>query len=110
MEAQQLCRNYLTIIDSMPQPVTWTVISVDRHVLVVDARDEATTMIMEAVAERFGEIIAMESIPSQRRNAGPLLGCLIRIGDGDADEIAGRVRAVYWTATVAEQPEGGEPF
>ena len=59
-QSQKLCRNYLYVIDAMPQSVPWIVIAVARHFLVADSRDEAATMIMEAITERFGEIIAMD--------------------------------------------------
>ncbi|TWT73296.1 hypothetical protein [Allorhodopirellula solitaria] len=110
MDERQLCRNYIQLIDSMPQPVPWIVIAVGTDILVVDAREEATTMIMEAVAERFGEILATESIPSRRRDAGSLLGCLIRIDSGDVDDMAGEVRAAFWLATEPEQGGDKQPF
>lgn len=107
--AKTLCRNYLTIIDSVPQPIPWLAIAVDDCVFIVDARDEATSIIMEAVAGRFGDIVATESIPSHRADAGPLLGCLIH-ATCNADEAAGKVRAAYWLATEPDQDGDNQPF
>lgn len=66
MDAKQLCRNYLQIIDSMPQPVPWIVILVGGCILIVDVRDEAKARIMEAIAQRFGDIVAVAPIPSRQ--------------------------------------------
>lgn len=97
---QSLCRNYLGIVDQTPHSnsMPWMVIHVGGYVLIVDYRDECSTPAMEAVAERFGEIVATDSIPS-RKDAGSLFGCLIQIEGGDIDEIAGMVRDAYATAT-----------
>lgn len=104
-----LCRNYLRLIDAVPSEVAWNVVALHRHVLVADSRDEATTVIMEAIASQFGTIVTTQSLPSRRRNHGPLLGCLLSVSC-DADEIEGRLRAAYWQATEPCGNGGNQPF
>lgn len=108
MNAKQLCRNYLTIVDQTPrsESLTWLVIHVGGYVLIVDSREECSSSTMEDVAERFGVVADTDSIPSLRDNAGPLLGCLIQIDGGDVDEITEKVRAAYAIATEGEHREG----
>ncbi|MEM9587717.1 MAG: hypothetical protein AAGA03_10600 [Planctomycetota bacterium] len=110
MNDEALCRSLLRLADAIPSTVTWHVIDLAdcRTLLVVDRRDEATTMIMEAIAGRFGSVIAMESIPSSR-DAGPLLGCLIRV-PGAADEAAERLRGAYAVGTAEGGKEIEGPF
>lgn len=93
-----VCRNYLRLIDAIPSEVEWNVVAIHLHVLVADSREDATSVIMEAVACQFGTVVAVESIPSQRRGRGPLLGCLISV-PGKACDVEGRLRAAYWQAT-----------
>lgn len=111
MDRKTLCRSLLNVADSIPSSVPWGVVELadDRHVFLHDGRDESTSMIAEAIAGRFGEVVAVESIPSGRTNGGPLLGCLIDVGS-NADDAAGRLRAAYWSATepATESDEG--PF
>ncbi|MCM2372694.1 hypothetical protein [Aporhodopirellula aestuarii] len=109
MDVTSLCRNYLRIFDAIPSDIPWGVIALERHVMVVDSREESTSVIMEAVASRFGTIIATESIASQRCDSGPLLGCLLHVA-GDADDVEGRLRAAYWQATEPCGDRENPPF
>ncbi|EMI40683.1 hypothetical protein [Rhodopirellula sp. SWK7] len=109
MDVTTLCRNYLRIFDAIPSDIPWGVVALERHVIVADARDESTSMIMEAVASRFGEVIATESLESLRCDGGPLLGCLLTVS-GDADDVAGRLRAAYWQATEPCGNDENQPF
>lgn len=111
MNSRDLCRSLLALADSIPSGVPWGVtdVSQDGLVFVHDARDESTTIIMEAVAGRFGEVVAVESIPSVRIGYGPLLGCLVRV-DGDASEMAGILRGAYAIATTEADPDSTGPF
>ncbi|MFG0253657.1 MAG: hypothetical protein ACF787_00945 [Rhodopirellula sp. JB053] len=109
MDATALCRNYLRVFDAIPTEVPWSVVALERQVMVVDARDESTSVIMEAVASRFGEILATESVTSARCDGGPLLGCLLNVA-GNADDAAGRLRAAYWQATEPASNGENQPF
>lgn len=110
MNPEILCRRLLRVVDSIPSTAPWGAVEWgDDCVFIHDRRDESTTMIMESVAGRFGEVVAVESVPSDRADAGPLLGCLVNVASG-ADEIAGKLRAAYWTATEPNRDEGSDPF
>jgi hypothetical protein len=112
MDDKILCRSLLRVADSIPSSSQWGVVELadDRHVFVHDRREESTSMIMEAVVSRFGNIVAVESIPSARKDHGPLLGCLVNVGSG-ADDAAGQLRAAYWSATTPTGDENSEgPF
>ena len=100
MDTKTLCRSLLNVADSIPSSLPWGVVELadDQHVFLHDGREEASTMIVEGVAGQFGEIMATESIASGLKDKGSLLGCLIRV-DGNADEVAGKLRAAYWMAT-----------
>jgi hypothetical protein len=112
MDDKTLCRSLLRVVDSIPSSVEWGVAELadDRHIFVYDARDESTSLVLEAIAGRFGEVVALESIPSGRKDNGPLLGCLVRV-DGKADEVSGQLRAAYWMATTpTEDGDSTGPF
>ncbi|TWT87999.1 hypothetical protein [Neorhodopirellula pilleata] len=111
MDEKTLCRSLLNVADAIPSSVTWGVVELadDRHVFLYDGRDESTSMIAEAIAGRFGEVVAVESIPSGRKDGGPLLGCLIDVGS-NADDAAGRLRASYAIATTPSSDDDHGPF
>jgi hypothetical protein len=108
--AQKLCRSLLALADSIPSTMPWGVTDIRQGGLVFihDARDESTTMILEAVASGLGSIVAAESAPSVHDERGPILGCLVRV-DGDASDVAGKLRASYALATTTDDDQPG-PF
>ncbi len=106
-----LLRCLLALHASTPTPIAWHVAAIQpaRVVIVLDSRDEASAMIIEAVAGQFGTVLATEST-SETHDGHSLIGCLIR-PPGDIDDTAGRLRAAYAIATEpdADDEETG-PF
>lgn len=110
MTPANLCRSLLRVVDSIPSTIPYGATEIsDILVFVHDRRDEATTPIMEAVAGQFGDVVSVESMPSARGDAGPLLGCLIRVTQ-NADEVAATIRTAYAIATTEENDSDSGPF
>jgi hypothetical protein len=91
-------RDYLRIVDAFPLAVPFHVIELTSCILIADSRDEATTVIMEAVASQYGEVIVTESIPSAHSDRASILGCLVK-PSGDIEDAVDSLRAAYAIAT-----------
>ncbi|WDQ16384.1 hypothetical protein [Rhodopirellula sp. P2] len=110
MTPQDLCRNYLQILDSIPHDAPWLVLDVGGQVLIADRRDEASTVITEAIAAKFGEVVAVVSHTSHRRGGGDWLGVLLDI-EGDPENTAARLRGAYAVGTTPDpDPDESGPF
>jgi hypothetical protein len=110
MKPQDLCRRYLELLDAIPHDAPWLVLDVGGQVLIADRRDEASTVIAEAIAEKFGKIAAVVSHTSHRRGGGDWLGLLLNI-EGNAEDIAAKLRGAMAIGTTpdADENESG-PF
>ena len=98
----------LSVLAATPSDVETNAIALagtDDLILLADDREEATSLLMEGVAGRYGEVVASACVEHQHRRR-PLLGCLIRTS-GSASEIAYDVRAAYVLAT--NEPGEDEP-
>ncbi|PHQ35182.1 hypothetical protein [Rhodopirellula bahusiensis] len=105
-----LCRDCLHVVDTVPSDVPWHVIELSDFILIADARDEASTLILEAVASQFGQVVASESIESNHTDRGTLLGYLVK-PSADLADPAGSIRAAYAIATTeATEDEEAGPF
>ena len=99
MTDAQLLRALLSVVAGTATDVPTNALAVAGTdcVLLTDDRDEATSLLMEGVAGRYGEVVASDCVEHQLKHK-PLLGCLVRV-DGDASEIAYKIRAAYVLAT-----------
>jgi hypothetical protein len=110
MTPETLCRNYLQILDAIPHDAPWLVLDVGGQVLVADRRDEATTIILEPIAEKFGKIAAVVSFTSKHRGGGDWLGVLLDI-KGNAEDTAAKLRGAYAFGTTPDpDPDESGPF
>lgn len=105
-------RRYLTIVSSIPSSVNWFAIAVDDQVLLVDARKESTTLILEGIASKYGEVIASHVHEGTPATGGAeWIGCLI-VPNDDAETVAGKLRFLYNdnTSDSNDDPSDTGPF
>jgi len=117
MTHESLCRSLLRLVDAIPSSVVCHVVATDnpRLIFVADAREAVTTIEMEAVAGRFGVVVASQCFHSRRTDPKPIIGCIVEIPAGsDADETADRLRGAYHLSTDPvsgdDDPETAGPF
>ncbi|WP_168566859.1 hypothetical protein [Crateriforma spongiae] len=103
---QATLRIILETLSQAAASVPWHVVAVDSCGLValVDLSDDAPHTIAEAVAGRWGDVVATATLETATATAW---GCLVKPA-GDVQQTADRLRAAYALAIDAGGDEG--PF
>ena len=105
MDSAGLCRSLLLLVDAIPSTRTWHVVTTDHPnwLFIADARPEALTIEMVAIASSVGEVVAQECIHSRRDDGKPIIGAIIEIGESaDSHDVASQLHAAYALATAGD--------
>lgn len=86
----------LEAIAAVPSPVPWIVAPIRslRVILLCDDREEATTLLLEAIASEAGIVVASGSTFATA-SGRELVGCLVRPTSSDLKIAADSLRASY---------------
>ena len=108
-EHQRTLDYVVAIVAQIPSRVEWHVVQRGDYVVLCDDRDEATTMLLEAVASQHGDVIATGN-RVHAINEREIVGVLVR-PDGDVEATAKAMRAGYAIATIESVSEDDDgPF
>lgn len=110
MTDTELCQSLLYAIAGTPTAVPWSAVAIHPAgcLLLWDDREDATSLILEAIASESGDVIATASI-ERGPNRRPMIGVLIRPHESDLDKAAMDLRTRYVLATTSadDNPTSG---
>lgn len=108
MDDPDLLLALLSVLAATPSNVDANAIAVAGTdlVLVTDDRREATTLLLEGVAGKYGQVVASACVQHELKRRD-ILGCLVRVEGDDVRAAAAKIRTAYALATAEDG--GDEP-
>ena len=105
-DSNRQLRSLLELSAAMHWPVPWIVAPIPSlgKVLLCDERNEASTLLLDAIASDFGVVVASDSMQATLKNC-EIIGCLIQVDSNDLESLADRLRAAYALAIDAGSNE-----
>lgn len=108
----ELCQSLLHAIAGTPTAVPWAAVAIHPAgcLLLWDDREDATSLILEAIASESGDVLATTSI-ERGPNRRPMIGVLVRPRESGLDAAAAHLRTQYALATTsADDDAASGPF